>query len=188
LTRCPGMIRLFNIQQRGRAMSTKITIAQALRRIKKLKGQIAEHTQRAQQSVSYEQGKLPAFRFNEEVHALKSAQNEMVDLQARVSIANAKASIMDGTDELSHSEAIRRLQEMKGEIAFLRGLNLRNEVVKSREQDYDEAKNTYVMRVTETVWLSDLSELDRDKQVRQLQDHFEALNNVVEDHNHKVAV
>jgi hypothetical protein len=77
---------------------------------------------------------------------------------------------------------------MKGEIAFLRGLNLRNETTKSREQDYDEAKNSYVMRVTETVWVSDLSELDRDKQVRQLQDHFEALNNVVEDHNHKVAV
>lgn len=169
-------------------MSTKITIAQALRRIKKLKGQIAEHTQRAQQSVSYEQGKLPAFRFNEEVLALKAAQNEMVDLQARVAIANAKATIQDGADTLSHSEAIRRLQEMKGEIAFLRGLNLRNETIKSREQDFDEAKGTYVMRVTETVWVADLSEQERDRQVRQLQDHFETLNNVVEDHNHKVAV
>ena len=169
-------------------MADKITIAQALRRVKKLKGQIAEHTVRAQQSVSYEKDKVPAFRFNEEVLAKKGAQNEMVDLQARIAIANAKATVMFDGETYSHSEAIRILQELKGEIAFLHSLNLRNETVKSREQDWDDVKNAYVSRTTETVFVSDLSERERDTQVKTLQNAFEQLNNAIEDHNHKVAV
>ncbi len=169
-------------------MSDKITIAQALRRIKKLKGQIAEHNQRAIHSVSYEQGKLPAFRFKDEVAAMKAAQKEMVDLQSRVAVANAKATVSDMGESISHAEAIRRLQELKGEMAFLRGLFLRNESVKTPEQEWDEAKGQYVRRTVETVWVSDLSEQERDQQVRALQDHFEVLNNAVEDRNHKVTV
>lgn len=169
-------------------MADKITIAQALRRVKKLKGQIAEHMARAQQSVSYEKDKVPAFRFNEEVLAMKGAQNEMVDLQARIAIANAKATVMFDGEDYSHSEAIRILQEMKGEIAFLRSLSLRSETVKNREQDFDEGKGTYVTRVTETTFVSDLSERERDTQVKTLQNAFEHLNNAIEDHNHKVAV
>lgn len=169
-------------------MSTKITIAQALRRVKKLKGQIAEHTLRAAQSVSYEKGKTPAFRFETEVTALRAAQTEMLDLQSRVAVANAKATVKDGDNTITHAEAIRRLQEMKGEIAFLKSLLIRNETIKTRDQEYDEASGRYVNRTVETTFVSDLSEQDRDQQVRALQDRFEALNNVVEDHNHKVTV
>jgi len=169
-------------------MSDKVTIAQALRRIKKLKGQIAEHTQRAQQSVSYDQSKKPAFRFSEEVAAIKSAQTELVDLQSRVAVANAKATVADGNDTITHAEAIRRLQEIKGEIAFLKGLNLRNEVVKDRQQEWDDTEMKHLVRVVETTWVSDLSEKERDTQVTALQDRFETLNNTVEDRNHKVAV
>ncbi len=181
-------------------MSDKITIAQALRRIKKLKGQISEHTQRAQQGVSYDQSKVPAFRFQEAVAAVKAAQKELVDLQSRVAVTNAKATITDGTETITHAEAIRLLQEIKGEIAFLKGLNLRNEVVKDRQQEWDDVEMKhvarvwddvemkYVARVTEVTWVSDLSEKDRDTQVKTLQDRFETLNNTLEDRNHKVAV
>ncbi len=169
-------------------MSDKITIAQALRRIKKLKGQISEHTQRAQQGVSYDQSKVPAFRFQEAVAAVKAAQKELVDLQSRVAVANAKATITDGTETITHAEAIRLLQEIKGEIAFLKGLNLRNEVVKDRQQEWDDVEIRHVARVTEVTWVSDLSEKDRDTQVKTLQDRFETLNNTLEDRNHKVAV
>lgn len=169
-------------------MSDKITIAQALRRIKKLKGQISEHTQRAQQGVSYDQSKVPAFRFQEAVAAVKAAQKELVDLQSRVAVANAKATITDGTETITHAEAIRLLQEIKGEIAFLKGLNLRNEVVKDRQQEWDDVEMKHVARVTEVTWVSDLSEKDRDTQVKTLQDRFETLNNTLEDRNHKVAV
>lgn len=169
-------------------MSTKITIAQALRRVKKLKGQIAEHTQRAQQSVSYVKGNVPAFRFDSEVASLRAAQIEMLDLQSRIAVANAKATVSFGNDTITHAEAIRRLQEMKGDIAFLKSLVIRNETVKTRDQEYDATSGRYVPITTETTFVSDLSEKDRDKQVRDLQDGFEALNNAVEDHNHKVTI
>lgn len=169
-------------------MSDKISIAQALRRIKKLKGQIAEHTQRAQQGVSYEQGKVPAFRFQEAVTAVKAAQKELIDLQSRVAIANAKATVTDGSDTITHAEAIRRLQEIKGEIAFLKGLIIRNDVVKTREQEWDDVEMKHIVRMVEVTWTSDLSEKERDTQVKALQDRFETLNNAVEDRNHKVTV
>ena len=169
-------------------MSDKITIAQALRRIKKLKGQIAESTQRAQASVSNEKTKVPAFRFQEQVAVIKAAQTELVDLQSRVAVANAKATVPDGSDTITHAEAIRRLQELKGEIVFLQRLSLRNDTVRTREQEYDDVTSKYVINVIETVWVSDLSEKDRDTQVKTLQDRFEVLNNTLEDRNHKVAV
>ncbi len=169
-------------------MSTKTTIAQALRRIKKLKGQIAEHTQRALASVSYEKDKVPAFRFHEEMLARASAQRELLDLQSRVAVANAKATVQDGSETITHAEAVRRLQEIKGEIAFLKSLHIRNETVKDRSQEWDDIESKHIVRVVETVWVSDLSEKDRDAQIKVLQDRFEVLNNAVEDHNHKVSV
>ncbi len=55
-------------------MSEKVTIAQALRRIKKLKGAIAENQQRANAGVSYDVSKVPAFRFQEAFAAMTAAQ------------------------------------------------------------------------------------------------------------------
>jgi hypothetical protein len=170
-------------------MSDKVTIAQALRRIKKLKGQIAEHSTRAQQGVSYVQGKTPAFSFREAVLALNAARSEMLDLESRVAVANAKKTVAssDGT-KLTLAHAIRQLQELKGQIAFLRGLNLRSETVREREQNWDDEQMKHITRVNEVTYVSDLSEQDRDREVRLLQDQFETLNNAVEEANHTVLV
>lgn len=169
-------------------MSDKITIAQALRRIKKLKGQIAEHTARAQAGVSYVQGKAPAFRFQEARAALALARNEMLDLETRVAVANAKKIVVSGELKYTLAYAVRTLQEFKGEIAFLRGLNLRSETVREREQTWDDDAMKHINRVNEVTYVSDLSEQDRDAQVKDLQDAFEVLNNLVEEANHTVLV
>jgi len=84
--------------------------------------------------------------------------------------------------------AIRTLQELKGRIAFLKGLNLRNETVQTRTNDWDDTEMKHINRVTETTFKSDLSEKDRDQQVKALQDRFEVLNNAVEDANHATMV
>lgn len=169
-------------------MSDKLTIAQALRKIKKLKGQIAEHEQRAKAGVSYDVTKVPAFRFSESVKQMFSTQDEVVALESRVAVANAGNYIHDGDQRVSLAQAVRILQELKGRIAFLKGLNLRNETVKDRSSEWDEDQCKTVTRVTETTFTSDLSEKDRDQQVKALQDRFEVLNNAVEDANHTVSV
>lgn len=170
-------------------MSNKVTIAQALRRIKKLKGQIAEHSTRAQQGVSYIQGKTPAFSFREAVLALNAARNEMLDLESRVAVANAKKTVTDSSGtKLTLAHAIRQLQELKGQIAFLRGLNLRAETVRERETEWNDDQMKNLTRFTEVTYVSDLNEQDRDREVKLLQDQFETLNNAVEEANHTVLV
>lgn len=169
-------------------MSDKQTIAQALRRIKKLKGQIAEHTQRAVSGVSYVSTAVPAFRFADEREGMKTSRDEMIDLESRVAMANATAEVSDGSEKIVLAKAIRRLQEIKGDIAFLKGLHLRSETVRNREQEWSDEKATYITRFVDVVYVSDLSEKDRDQQVKALGDRFEALNNAVEDANHNVLV
>lgn len=170
-------------------MSDKLTVAQALRRIKKLKGQIAEHQQRAQAGVSYDQTKVPAFRFKESVEAMFALQDEVVALESRVAVANATATVNAlGEGEIPMARAIRTLQELKGRIAFLKGLHLRSETVKDRQVEWDDVEMKQIARVTETTYVSDLSEQDRDQQVKTLQDRFETLNNAVEDANHQIVV
>src|SRR5579863_9382526 len=130
-------------------MSDKVTIAQALRRIKKLKGQIAEHATRAQQGVSYVSGKTPAFSFREAVLALNAARNEMLDLESRVAVANAKKAVTDASGtKLTLAHVIRQLQELKGQIAFLRGLNLRAETVRERETEWNDDQMKNLTRFT----------------------------------------
>lgn len=167
---------------------SNMTIAQALRRVKKLKGQIAEHEQRAKAGVSYVSTKVPAFRFTEERLAMNLAQSEMLDLESRIAVANATAQVAIGSESFSMTKAVRALQELKGQIAFLKGLNLRSEVVRERESEFSDEKGAYVTRFNEVTWVSDLSEVDRDRQVKDLQSQFESLNNEVEDMNHKVVV
>jgi hypothetical protein len=169
-------------------MSNELTIAQALRRIKNLKGQIAEHSQRCTAGVSYPLDKVPAFRYHESLEAMSLAQAEMVDLEARVATANATATVLCGSETLTLTKAVRLLQELKGNIAFLKGLVLRSETVKTRTSDWDDDQMKNISRVEETTYVSDLSEQDRDKAVKKLQSSFEDLNNLVENANHKVMV
>lgn len=170
-------------------MSDKMTIAQALRRIKKLKGLIAENEQRAKVGVSYDSTKVPAFRYQEAVEKMFSLQDEVVALESRVAVANATGTVtVLGEGTLPLASAVRTLQELKGRIAFLKGLHLRSETVKDRSQEWDDVEMKHVVRVTETTFVSDLSEQDRDNQVKTLQDRFETLNNAVEDANHTVLV
>jgi hypothetical protein len=165
-----------------------MTIAQALRRIKKLKGAIAENQQRAQAGVSYDATKVPEFRFAESFAAMTESQLEMVALESRVAVANATAKVKHQGQEILLAQAVRLLQELKGQIAFLKGLSLRSETVKDRQQEWDDIEMKHISRVTETTFVSDLSEKERDRQVKEIQNTFETLNNAVEDMNHTVVV
>jgi len=169
-------------------MSNELTIAQALRRIKNLKGQIAEYSQRCTAGVSYPVDKVPSFRYQESFEAMGLAQAEMVDLEARVAAANATATVLCDGGTLTLTKAVRLLQELKGNIVFLKGLNLKSETVKTRTNDWDDVEMKHICRVEETTYVSDLSEQDRDKAVKKLQSSFENLNNLVENANHKVMV
>ena len=165
-------------------MSERMTIAQALRRIKKLKGLIAEHSLRVKQGVSYISTEVPAFRFENEMNALLDTSEELIDLESKVAVANAMAMIVDGSSKMTLAKAIRTLQELKSTISLYQSLNLKSGIEKVRTNDWDDALEKSVSRVEELVRVTDLTEQDRDKIVKRMKDRFESLNNSVEDANH----
>jgi hypothetical protein len=169
-------------------MSENMTIAQALRRIKKIKGLLAEHRLRATMGVSYLLDKVPAFGFADEEAAMYLCIDELLNLESRVAVANANTMIQDNAVTMSLAKAIRSLQEIKGLISFYQSLNLRSGVEKNRHVDWDDNLNKNITTVDVVTYVSDLTEQDRDLKVKDFQDHFESLNNLVEDANHKVLV
>lgn len=165
-------------------LENKFTIAQALRRVKILKGVIAENTTRAINSVSYAEQNPAPFKFEDCVQKIKEARNELVLLETGIAIANANTKIQLLDKCVSLAFAIRTLQEIKSEMTFLKSLIIRNEVVKSRQIDWDDALDKNVVSTIETKYVSCLSEQERDEQLNKLQKEFELVNNAVEQANH----
>ena len=167
---------------------SKMNIAQALRRIKKLKGRMGELTARAAASVSYDVSKKPAFDFKATRGEIATIREELVTLEASVARANAGAEIECDGRAMTVAEAIRRLQECKAEMAWLGQLSLRSGTERRTERDYDESSGRTVLVKHETEYAADLSEVDRAAEIETLRGRFERLNDAVESANHRVAV
>lgn len=165
-----------------------MTIAQSLRRIKSLKGKLAELTPRANASVSYESKTKPVFDFKATRVELASVREQLVTLEAAVAKANAITTVKYDGKEMTIAEAIRRLQEFKSEMSWLPQLVLRDGTFVSYENDYDENTGRSVRRKVETVFISDLKEVERVAELQKLRDAFEALNDAVESANHRTSV
>ncbi len=167
---------------------SKMNIAQALRRIKKLKGRMGELTARASGSVSYEADKKPAFDFRKTRDEVAAVREELVMLESSVARANAAAEIECDGKRLTVAEAIRRLQECKAEMVWLGQLGLRSGIERRMERDYDEASGRTVLVKHETQYVADLSEVERAAEIESLRGRFERLNDAVEAANHRTAV
>ena len=167
-------------------MSEQLTIAQALRKIKKLKGNADTLLNRAKAVVTFDTSRVPEFNFQETSDELFNIQNLLVKLESQVAFANATTKIknIDNSD-VTISYAIRSLQEMKGRISFFNSLVIRNEVEKTSETVYDEINRKYVQINSERVFKSPLTLKMREALVKALQDDFEELNNRVEAANHR---
>jgi hypothetical protein len=166
----------------------KMNIAQALRRIKKLKGRMGELSARAAASVSYDVTRKPAFDFRKTRDEVAAIREELVTLEASVARANAVAEIECDERRMTVAEAIRRLQECKAEMAWLGQLGLRSGVERRQERDYDEATGRSVLVKHETEYAADLSEVERAAELETLRGRFERLNDAVEAANHRTPV
>lgn len=167
---------------------SNLTISQALRRIKKLKGSISELQARAKVNVSYDKSKIPVFRYTDDMNSLSACKAELLELEGRVAVANATHVVKYQNKDLTLSTAIRILQEFKDWITFYKNLVLRNQTERDKEESYSEEHNKFITQYKEIVYCSDLSEQERDKKVKEVQDEFETLNNIVESANHQVVL
>ena len=168
---------------------TVMTISQALRRIKVLKGQIAERNARALSAVTYDSLKLPAFKFEDSVREADEFRTELLALETRLTIANAGTMVEFEGKRVCLAGAIRNLQEIKGQIAWFKSLNCRVDAIEEvsvRHADYDEEGKRF-SRLETTRFVCDLPEAKRAKTVARHQAMFDALNDVVESANHRTS-
>lgn len=167
---------------------TQLTISQALRRVKRAKGRVAELKTRAAQSVSYLAEQKPTFDFKATRVELAAAKEELIGLETSIACANAVNTVSFQGKDITLAEAIRRLQELKDDMSWLAHLTLRSGKERTREYEWDAQGERQVQVTRETVYASDMSEPERVKEMDNLRDRFESLNGLVESANHRVLV
>lgn len=165
-----------------------MTISQALRRVKFLKGRMAELSKRAAESVSYPAEHKPPLEFSASHDELAKVRKELVKLETALTCANTKATVEWDGQAIVLAEAVRWLQEYKAEVAWLQGLQLKAGTFRTPTREWDEESGHHVFGKVEATFVSDLSEVDRVRQVDELRDRFARLNDVVETANHHVMV
>lgn len=169
-----------------------MTIGAALREIKSVKGEVSEHGQRAARSIMFSvtEGVEPpvqVFDFATERKARERAQEWLVRLQSAVAVTNARTSITFEGRKMPLAEAIRRFEELKGDLAWLEALQINERVEARREVEYADGVPTG-HRTVKTTHSSHLSERDRVKEVAVLRERAKSLNLIIEATNHRVLV
>lgn len=171
------------------------TIAQGLRRIKRLKGEHAVFTQRAQQSTQWVDDKKPTFEFNQMVENREKTTEELIRLKAAIARANAITTVEFEDKTWTIQELVFLMAELKDQVTFYNGLHLRQEredVEKVQRWEYNDgeeyfsvdAKDKRKLVKEEIVHHSALSERERVEKVDELRRCIDALNDLLESRNH----
>ncbi len=164
---------------------TELTVSQALRRIKKLKGLLVEHLTNAQMGLVYPKGEDPAFFFEACWDQANKVREELIDLEVRLAITNSVTVLLFDGEKTSLVGAIRSLQELKSQISWLRALPVRSQLETiDSEVEYLAGQHQTVKKVMRC----ELPEGKRTECVRKLQDQFDRLNDAVETANHKTGL
>lgn len=174
---------------------SQITISQALRKIKRLKGEMATYKQRVETSVVHDEKKPPAFTYDESYRSYSAASELAVLLESMVAEANATTKVSvtfcKVTSVRSLAWVIRTLQEIKADIALLQGLSSR---VAERETDtiydfeWDNVENKRTRVAISTTYVCALPQAKRAALVEENQKIFEYLNDLLETANHKTLI
>lgn len=169
-------------------MSENLTISQALRRIKKLQGQVAEQRQRASGSVTHLAEQEPAYKFSVSREHAALTTTELLKLQTAVAVANATTKIDVGASGIQPlAFAVRKLRELAGEIAWAKALTIKAQSKTVEvERGYDDDSGKFV-NVTKQ-YVCDLPEAKRANLVADLQEQFDKLNDAVETIDHKTLI
>lgn len=166
---------------------TKInTISQALRRIKELKGKVAQLDRRMQESVCWsEPGAKPVYNFAGLAEEREIVVAELVTLKGRLAKTNSTTTLVVLDRKLSVQTAVFLLAELKGRKDMIASLSIREGEFKESTHAYDE-RGRAVFETKRMV--TALGLLARDEQVASLEKSIAEINEVIEDTNHRTAL
>lgn len=158
---------------------TEVTISQVLRYASKLKNQIGDARSRAAGSLNHKIGEATAFSFPEMLAKADALSSELAALQGKLASVNASSSVEYKGSSITLSHAVRVLQELKGRIAWLKGLPaLQTESTVTTEREWDDVNDKYVNKTS--TMICNLPEAKRAEMVDALQEEFDSLNGAVE--------
>ena len=168
---------------------SSMTISQALRQVKKIKGELSENVERAKNSITFKEGEDPAFEFQRCMEKITALRTSLVALQSHIAETNAITLIQFNGASLSLAYAVLRLKEYKGEIAFLselKGLARNKDVSSQMEVSFDFETDKRVNKTV--VHYCKLPEAKRAELAEKVQASFDALNDTVETANHRTVL
>ncbi len=167
----------------------ELTISQAIRKVNDIKGRLAKNQANASSSVLYLIKDPPAYSFKTELESAENHGRELLRLQTAIAVANAKTHVEFDGKKVLLAYAVRRLEEIKGQIKWYGELVVSNQAKKVDEtMDYAEVNGIMQRVKVEREWKCELPEADRAKIVQKLQDEFNRLNDQVETVNHRTSI
>lgn len=163
-------------------MSKSISISQALRQAAKLKSQISEARSRAAMSLNFVSGEAPPFDFLEQTDNASLLQDKLIKLKANIATANATTTITYNDVTITLTEAVAMLQELKGEIAWLKTLPVKPAMTtNSATRCWSDELDKYVEKSVQYTCV--LPEAHRAEAIDLLQDKFDTINALIEEKN-----
>ena len=165
--------------------ATSVSVSKVLRDRKGLKGQIKELTERAASCVAAIVGAPADFDFASVNAERKARIDRLAGLETLLARSNVLTSVTWKDRTLCVAEVIRRMGELKGEIAFVERLALQNGPQKIHTGEYDERQRPVM---TTVVWKSAYTEPERVLLLASLRTECEDLNEVLEESNHRTLV
>ncbi len=163
-------------------MAQKLTIAQGLRALKRMRGDLANVRGRLANSSSWQKGKKPEYPFSECLKRQQELTAEFTHLHSRLLRANATNTVSFDGQDIPLCEALLILNEIKGEIAIFSSLDLR-EGKMEREPRYN-IHSGGAIPSEPIIFERAISERERDDSIEELKQRFERLNDAVETVNH----
>ena len=153
-----------------------ITLSEALRRIKALKGDIARWSKILPESNTWEEDRAPTYSLPEVLQKLDEAVAELIVLKTALASANASCSLQEASGEsLSLTGAVTRLSELKSRMALLEALPTysSHSALTGSRVEHSGASGYLTVRFALNC---SMTTRERDDQLQKLRDEFAALN------------
>jgi hypothetical protein len=166
----------------------KMTVSQGLRAVADLKGKLKKNKEHAQASLTYFEKTPPAFKFGEEMEEAHKTRSEMLRLQTAIAVANATTEIDWQGKKILVAFAVRHLEELRDQLAWLDSIEPflldQKEVEEDNiENDWQNGQYVRVNRPKKKICALPLGE--RFKLRQKLQEEHNRLNDIVEASNHQ---
>lgn len=185
-------------------MARQLSIAQGLREVKKLKGELGKQKGRVQNALVYVKGEEPPFAFTEAMEKLNAARRSLIKISTEIAVSNAVTAIAVGSDQtnkITIAQALREMAEIKDEISWHKGFfNLQKEKETKTEREVatgeveliSQGPNRQIQRpikkIVEITTISNITIAESAARIEELQERFEKINIAVEQANHSTQI